>query len=63
MVLTSNKLKERLVAAQTTLSETEPSLAKLTGEDFFKVLVQFVFGLIDPSFEYARKEDGDETKL
>ncbi|CAJ1945035.1 unnamed protein product [Cylindrotheca closterium] len=60
MVLTSNKLKERLVAAQTTLSETEPSLAKLTGEDFFKVLAQFVIGLIDPSFEYAPKKENDD---
>ena len=65
MVLTSNKLKERLVVAQTTLSNTEPSLAKLTGEDFFKIVLNFVQGLVFDSddFEYnatTKAADDDE---
>lgn len=53
MVLTSNYLKERLVAAQKTLSQNDPSLAKLTGEDFVKILYNFIVGLADPNFEYS----------
>lgn len=59
MVLTSHQLKQSLVAAQTTLSQTEPSLAKMTGEDFFKVLFQFVAGMVDPTSWFD--EHGDKN--
>lgn len=53
MVLTSNKLKEKLVVAQETLSNNSPSLAKTTGEDFLKILINFLLGLVTPDFEFA----------
>jgi len=60
MVLTSKKLKERLVVAQSTLSNNDPSLAKVTGEDFFKILLNFLVGLVDPDLEYSKSDSDDD---
>lgn len=54
LFLTQKVAKEKLVEFQQTLSNTEPSLAKYSGEDFLKVFFNFLGGVIVPDFSYGK---------
>lgn len=57
---TQPTIKVKLLALQRNLSEQEPSLAKPIGEDFPKVIFNFIVGLILQGFD-EQAEENDET--
>ena len=55
--LTQKTVKQKLGTFQQTLSESKPSLAKEAGEDFLKVILSFMEGLLAPDLNPYRSSD------
>lgn len=61
--LTQPNVKTKLLKLQQNLSSDERSLAKATGEDFPKVLVNFLLGILLQDFDpNGRTEDENEEE-